>query len=212
MAITPSQEVELKFLIKNENIDSITAYLDTRGEVKDTLQIKNYYFDTVNKDFHQHKIGLRIRCWNDQSEQTIKMAGSQIGALSQRPEYNVPYRGSFPQLDLFPVDIWPATLNPSDLQAQLREQFQISFQRQRWLLPIGDSNIEVAIDQGYISAGTGEELAECEQETICELEAELLAGKITDLMRFADQLTNKFSLQTGYLSKAQRGFLLVDKS
>lgn len=216
MANEQAHEVELKFLINIDIIDDIASFLDRLGKPTECIQIANYYFDTANKDLHQHKIGLRIRRWNDQSEQTVKMAGTQIGAMSQRPEYNVNYVGMIPELALFPRDIWPQTINIETLQPELKEQFRIDFQRQRWLVEIGASTIEVAIDQGAIFAdgngnGNGNERKQACQEPICELEAELVSGSITDLLQFSEMLTKEFTLVPGPLSKAQRGFMLADK-
>ncbi|RUO34370.1 hypothetical protein CWE13_12140 [Aliidiomarina shirensis] len=205
MATNKSQEIELKFMINKDSIKDVECYLNRLGKPTESLQIANIYFDTANKDLHQHKIGLRIRRWNDQSEQTVKMAGSQVGAMSQRPEYNIDYTGSVPQLDLFPADIWPQTINTRKLQEQLEAQFQIDFQRQRWLLNVGVSTIEVAIDEGVIFVPT----KDTRQEPICELEAELISGNITDLLQLSELLTQEFTLAPGLLSKAQRGFILA---
>ncbi|EGN76204.1 hypothetical protein A28LD_0284 [Idiomarina sp. A28L] len=212
MANKQTQEVELKFLINKKDSEDIAGFLERLGKPTECIQIANYYFDTANKDLHQHKIGLRIRRWNDQSEQTVKMAGTQIGAMSQRPEYNVNYAGMIPKLDLFPSDIWPQTINTEALQGELREQFRIDFQRQRWLIDIGSSTIEVAIDQGAIFAEAKKiNSKQVWQEPICELEAELISGSITDLLQFSEILTKEFTLEPGPLSKAQRGFMLAEK-
>lgn len=210
MTTKSNQEVELKFLIKKEKVDSLASFLDARGMPIERLQIENHYFDTAKKDLHQHKIGLRIRRWNDQSEQTIKMAGSQVGAMSHRPEYNVDYSGRIPQLNLFPKDIWPLTIDPSDLQTKLQEQFRIDFQRRRWIFDIGNSSIEVAIDQGKIFVTSSS--SNSYEESICELEAELVSGSVEDLLQFSELLSQEFTLEIGTLSKAQRGFMLAAKA
>lgn len=207
MATAKTAEIEFKFLIKKEQIDDVKAYVERCGAANETLALTNQYFDTPKRILHNHKIGLRIRRWNDQLEQTVKLAGEQIGAMSIRPEYNVPLQLSdvlngVPNLALFPSDIWPATISIADLQINLQQQFQVDFERQRWLVKAAGATFEVAIDSGAIQAGAL-------QEAICELEVELVDGDAEGLLAWANELQQQFSLPAGTLSKAQRGFVLA---
>lgn len=207
MATAKTAEIEFKFLIKKEQIDDVKAYVERCGAANETLALTNQYFDTPKKVLHNHKIGLRIRRWNDQLEQTVKFAGEQIGAMSIRPEYNVPLQKTevlhgAPDLALFPSDIWPASISIAELQTNLQQQFQVDFQRQRWLVEESDASFEVAIDSGGIRTGSL-------QEAICELEVELVDGDAEGLLAWANELQQQFSLPAGTLSKAQRGFALA---
>lgn len=203
--VTNDQEIELKFLIDIKEIDALRQYLDTRAKPLEPLQLDNIYFDTPDELLSEERIGLRIRRWNDQCEQTIKLAGVQQGAMSQRPEYNQPCDSDVPDLTKFPDEIFGDHLDPVSITAQLVPMFQVAFLRQRWLCDVEGTLIEVAFDQGQIIAG------HCE-EPVCELELELIDGDVSEIERLVSDLEQHVVLTPGTLSKAQRGFVLRDKA
>ncbi|MEN1663687.1 CYTH domain-containing protein, partial [Pseudomonas aeruginosa] len=94
-------------------------------------------------------------------------AGRVTGGLHQRPEYNVAL--SEPTLDLaqLPTEVWPNGELPTDLASRVQPLFSTDFYREKWLVEVDGSRIEIALDQGEVKAG---EFA----EPICELELELL--------------------------------------
>ncbi|MCH8502170.1 MAG: CYTH domain-containing protein [Aliidiomarina sp.] len=198
-------EIELKYLIEKNKINDLQSYLNTHLLPQTTLQLANIYFDTRTTDLGNAKIGLRIRRWNDQCEQTIKFAGRSAGALSERPEYTVPCTTKIPNLALFPTAIWPENWNLDSLQEELIEQFRTDFTRQRWLLTRGDSVAEVALDRGMI-------LAAEQAEEIAELEVEMQRGHLAELLPAIEHIRAEFSLLPGSKSKAQRGYALLARS
>ncbi|RUO29454.1 inorganic triphosphatase [Aliidiomarina sanyensis] len=204
MRAEDSQEVELKFLINKEEISALRKFLDAHGRAIQALKLRNLYFDTPDETLSQERIGLRIRCWNDQCEQTIKLAGLQQGAMSQRPEYTVPYQGTVPDLTLFPRSIFGRHLDPISLTQSLVQMFTIEFNRERWRFYDGDAEIEVAVDQGEI-------ISDGAREPICELELELVQGDMSLLERVVSEIEQIIVLRPGTSSKAQRGFALRHK-
>ena len=98
----------------------------------------------------------------------LKVAGRVTGGLHQRPEYNVAL--SEPTLDLaqLPTEVWPNGELPADLASRVQPLFSTDFYREKWLVAVDGSQIEIALDQGEVKAG---EFA----EPICELELELLS-------------------------------------
>lgn len=80
--------------------------------------------------------------------------------------------------------------------------FSTDFEREKWLLTVDGSQIEIALDLGEVKAG---ELA----EPICELELELLSGDTRAVLKLANQLVNQAGLRQGSLSKAARGYHLA---
>lgn len=200
-----THEVELKYLIDKNKIGDLRVFLNTHLAPQTTLQLANVYFDTNATDLGNAKIGLRIRRWNDQCEQTVKLAGRASGAQSERPEYTASCTTEIPNLALFPAHIWPKHWNLESVQAALIVQFRTDFRRERWLLKEGDSVAEVALDQGLI-------LAAEQTEEISELEVEMQRGRLDDLLPTIEQICSEFSLLPGSKSKAQRGYALLARS
>lgn len=208
MALAESAEIEFKFLINNDLKDRLHDYLTAQGKPQATLQLDNRYFDTPEGYLHAHKIGLRIRGWNDQFEQTVKFAGTQTGAYSCRPEYTAPLAVSEakqgPQWQAFAILPWPAEVAASieSQWRQLTEQFRVAFTRQRWHIELADAVLEVVLDDGEIVAAG-------RSEPIREVEVELLAGNPSSCIAWAQELQVLFALISGEQSKAQRGFALA---
>ena len=132
----------------------------------------------------------------------MKVAGRVTGGLHQRPEYNVAL--SEPTLDLaqLPTEVWPNGELPADLASRVQPLFSTDFYREKWLVAVDGSQIEIALDQGEVKAG---EFA----EPICELELELLSGDTRAVLKLANQLVSQTGLRQGSLSKAARGYHLA---
>ncbi|GLX79557.1 inorganic triphosphatase [Thalassotalea insulae] len=197
-------EVELKFLVSNTNVSAKIFELLKTQSLAFTHQHKkltNCYFDTPELALRQLDMGLRTRIDEGEIEQTIKTAGVVVGGLHQRPEYNVNITQAFPDLTLFPHDIWPVDENISQLQAQLIPLFNTDFSREIWQINYQNSRIELAFDQGTVSSD-GRNL------DICELELELLSGERDDLFALAKLLFTQLALRAGTKSKAARGYQL----
>jgi inorganic triphosphatase YgiF len=86
---------------------------------------------------------------------------------------------------------------------QRRDQFEAifttDFRRQIWHVPFGESLIELAIDRGHIES-------KGRRATICEIELELLSGKIDDIFGLTRELQQDIDLHPAIASKAERGY------
>jgi len=214
-----STEIELKYLVLNEKESNGTALIDenlsenvstkicnllNKELISFDHQIKqlgNCYFDTPELGLRKLDMGLRIRNDNNRLEQTIKTAGVVIGGLHQRPEYNVEVEQEFPELTLFPENIWPEQQLVQQLQSQLIPLFNTDFTRQIWLVNFESSVVEIAFDQGEITSAD-------ESIAICEIELEIISGSTSDLFLLASLLFNTLKLRPGMESKAKRGYQL----
>lgn len=197
-----STELELKYLLPPAGLDSLVQLIPQLGQLLHSEQnaLLNAYFDTAGNWFRRHDMGLRSRLKRGSYEQTIKLAGSQHGAMQMRPEYNVPCAGVVPQLQAFAAEIWPAQADIPQLQQQLTELFRTDFIRQSWLLRCADgSEVELAYDQGEIRSGSY-------SQPIAELELELISGNALQLFALARTLLQQLPLRTGWQSKAARGY------
>ena len=198
-----STELELKFTLPNSALAQLIAMLPQLGQLQKQEEAKllNAYFDTAERWFRLHDMGLRSRFKRGRYEQTIKLAGTSHGALQMRPEYNLPCNGVVPDLQQFPPQIWPQGTDIAALQQQLTELFRTDFHRRSWQLQTNDSLIELVYDEGKVIAAGRE-------EAIAELELELLSGPADALFHVARQLIAALPLQTGFYSKAARGYML----
>jgi triphosphatase len=200
-----STELELKFLLPQAQLSQLVTVLPQLGQIQqhDQAALLNAYFDTPDNWFRRHDMGLRSRLKRGKYEQTIKLAGSQHGAMQLRPEYNLPCDAVVPQLSDFPPQIWPQHADIGLLQRQLTELFRTDFSRQSWQLHCSDATvIELAYDQGQVIGGG-------KMQAIAELELELISGNAGQLFTLAQQLVLQLPLRTGWLSKAARGYMLA---
>lgn len=196
-------ETELKFIILPQAVlNLVTQVTMLPHQYIPVLSLRNIYFDTETYQLRDWGMGLRIRRCGEQIEMTIKTVGQVIGGLHQRAEYNVNL--SLPELDIqrFPADIWPAGCDIAALQHQLRPCFSTCFRRERWLIQYRQSRIEVALDQGEIISGAL-------SDPLHEIELELKSGHSEDLLLLASELAGTGGVRQGRLSKAARGYALL---
>lgn len=62
---------------------------------------------------------------------------------------------SEPTLDLaqLPTEVWPNGELPTDLASRVQPLFSTDFYREKWLVEVDGSQIEIALDQGEVKAG-----------------------------------------------------------
>jgi triphosphatase len=207
-----SLEVELKLWVTApmsaqllDNVSGCWPKLATEVQSQPAVTLLNAYFETADQWFREHDAGLRTRCKNGHYQQTIKLAGQQLGAAHVRPEYNQPCGGVIPVLADFPADIWPQGADIAVLQQQLQELFRTDFVRHCWLLTLEDgTTVEAVLDQGQVLAGG-------QSQPILEIELELVSGDAQQLFRLARQLLQTLPLCLGFQSKAERGYRLAQQ-
>ncbi|ABZ78122.1 adenylate cyclase [Shewanella halifaxensis HAW-EB4] len=200
-------EIELKLFFNENNKKSLINLLDSlpNCDAKGIEKLTNSYFDTPDLTLRKWDMGLRVRGVNQHLEQTIKTKGQVVGGIHSRPEYNVDIDQKFPQLNLFPTEIWPEQENIEQTQSALYCLFHTDFERQRWHIFVDDSLVEVALDIGEIRVNEA-------VDPICELEFELLAGDTSALLTLAGIVSRAVPVRLGKASKAQRGYRLAGQS
>lgn len=176
------------------------------------VELSNSYFDTLNRDFRKIDMGLRIRGCQHHYEQTLKTAGKGVAGLQQRPEYNVSlgiHQHSTPEkpdLSLFPADVWPSRFNLPQIQKNLICQFSTQFIRSVFLLTWSDrTQVELVWDRGQV-------LASGRSDAINEIELELKNGSVDILFNLGQQIAELMPVTIGLLSKAARGYRLMDET
>jgi triphosphatase len=200
-------EIEIKFLFNSQFESELYQQINAQGFISNKTQmLQNVYFDTDNRLLREMDMGLRVRSCDGRSVQTIKTAGRVIGGLHQRPEYNEPIEGVKPELARFNEKIWPTNCDIKKLEETLLPIFSTDFIRQTWLVEMDDDTlIEVAYDRGFIETAQG-------KIDISEVELELIKGDETKLFIFGNKIAELPEVRLGNVSKAQRGYMLMNNT
>ncbi len=201
---TMETEIELKFFVSPDFSSTLLEKIAENKVLQHSCrELGNTYFDTPDNWLRQHDTGMRIRRFDDVYVQTVKTAGRVVAGLHQRPEYNAEHTSNDPDLSLHPADIWPVGKEVALLQAELIPLFSTNFTREQWLIGMPDgSQIEVAFDQGSVSAGG-------QSTPICEVELELKSGQTDALFTLARSFSEEGGMRLGNLSKAAQGYRLA---
>ncbi len=202
-------ETEIKLLIakkdvKNLTASSLVAKRTKKGSHK-TVKLVNIYFDTRDLLLRQAGIAYRVRQNGKKYEATVKMSRTDAGGLSARQEYSVPVKNAKPDLSVFAGSDLQVDFDSLLGTAQIEKLFSVRVKRELRLLQVTkETVVEMAIDQGFISAGG-------KKETIDEVELELKEGSLADLLAYTAKIAAEVPVFTESRSKYARGLALLDK-
>jgi inorganic triphosphatase YgiF len=161
------------------------------------------YFDTPDMDLRDQQVALRVRKVGRRHVQTVKQAPQNEGGLLTRLEDEAEVISSRPDVSLVGHKKLRRMLTAPEVAERLRPVFVTDFRRSVVPLQVRDSHIELAIDQGEIKTESG-------SVRICEAELELKEGGLAAIYEVARALNAVVPLQVETLSKAERGYALVD--
>jgi inorganic triphosphatase YgiF len=195
-------ETELKLQIAPEQVEVFLQHplLQTVADGSVFKHLYSTYFDTFDCALLKKGIGLRIRKIGDKYVQTIKTAGSGLGGLHQRQEWETEVSGEMPDFKQLPNDILPMLkgINLNHVEAI----FTTDFMRQTWQLKLETGNhIELALDLGKIETPLA-------SEPLHEIELELKSGSVAQIYQTALSLQKALPLTIENQSKAERGYAL----
>lgn len=197
-------EIELKICLIPSNIPHLQNWLTTLEPLKtEQMVLTNIYYDTPERFFQQHKMGLRVRGKNAHYELTLKTEGQIIGGLHIRPEYNLPLETSQPTFKRLVSTHNLQIEHSEEIEQRLTPEFSTDFKRTTWLIQHKESEIEIALDQGEIKTVE-------KQEELCEMEFELKQGSLADLLSLLHEMPKRDGMWLGSMSKAERGYLLAE--
>ena len=190
---TPSREIELKFLLDAAAAEAVLAALPPGEPVVTDLVAT--YFDTPDHWLRQNGFGLRVRRSGKERIQTLKAA---LGADGGRDEWEWPVKSDVPDLALL-----LATPAPVTADTELIPRFTVRTRRTIRRIRQGDSDIELALDDAEVTAGD-------RRDAFVELELEFKSGPPSALFDLARELAAIAPLRLSSVTKAERGFALVD--
>lgn len=197
-------EIELKFRIPAHRLAAVRRAVATPTAVVEPLAA--VYLDTPGQHLAAARMALRLRREGAQWVQTLKAQGA---SALQRLEHNVPRPGRRqPALD---TGLHDGSEAGAALQQQLaraghpplQARYATEVQRTRRPLRSGGATLELALDEGHISAGR-------RRLALCELELELLSGPPEALLAVAGRWAQRFGLVLDVRSKSERGHRLAE--
>ena len=203
-----NQEIELKLRLNPRDLPLLEQVLaQTAITAQPTLQFLNRYFDTPSMGLSQGGAALRIRQQNQDGNdahiiQTLKTRGTSVGGLHQRMEWDWPLTQLALNLDLIQNSEAQDHLSPTLDFTTIIALFTTDFQRKMWLCQLGESAIEVVLDQGQVA--TGEHSVD-----LLELELELISGDAKQLFQLAHTIAQHCPVLMSDISKAERGYALL---
>lgn len=209
-----SIELELKYDLPAEAIPDLLAHPLLAEQPQSDAFLINRYFDTPAGALRAKRWALRTRRKENRAYQTLKGQGTVDGARHARLEWEC----ATPSAAKLHWDIWQGVV-PADVLAELAPlwpqlclQFVTNFHRTQWRIAIpaeqGGGEIEVALDEG--AAETHDAHGALLGSTpILEVELEQQGCTEAALQAFAEQLCASLPLTPSAISKAQRGWALV---
>ncbi|MBI2276768.1 MAG: CHAD domain-containing protein [Dechloromonas sp.] len=194
-----SIEIELKLQLSPKTAKKLAAHPLLAEIAPQKQRLLNTYYDTPKLDLHARRIAVRFREKGWQWLLTVKSAEPACGGLAMRSEWETPATpGSF---DFSHVDNADLRHFLEDATERLEPIFTTDFRRQIWEVPYGESLIELAVDRGTIESRG-------KRTPICEIELELLSGKVEDIFGLTRKLQEQLKLDPAIASKAERGYQL----
>lgn len=203
-------ETELKLNVVPDDILRVMRQDRLEGLVTgrpSSMPVVSRYLDSGNLDLHENELSLRTRTERKKVLQTLKLGGKDSIGVSERGEWEMPIAGPGPDIDMLRhTDGVPskasALLKDLDRKNALRELFVVDVKRTTWQLHVGDSHVEMALDQGAIRCGDA-------TLPVAELELELKSGDKVALFEVAREVAARASVLPAERSKGMRGYALA---
>ena len=206
-------EQETKYAIKDkETADLIWEdvlsgkYGDPKGA--ESVLMEGAYFDTESRVLKKNNVALRVRCEGAICFATLKWGGNKVAqGLHEHQEVNIPVDTDSCFIAP-PVDIFEESIDGKNMSELLAgESLEILFEtivtRRRAKIRFGQSVMELAIDEGRVIAGDKE-------APISEIEIELYAGELGDILELTAIISEKYGLEPENRSKYARAVELMD--
>ena len=200
-------EIELKLLLSKSDLEKLLASdlvknVVRAGSEKQRNLVSSYY-DTADLALKKNGIAYRVRDKGDGTfEATIKTDKKSSSGLSERLELNLPLTENAAVLEGFAELGLGYELTDLAPPNGVEKLFTVDVVRTTYLLDLDGAVVELAIDNGKIFAAGGE-------DTIDEVELELVDGKVEAMLLFAEQIEKLVPVHREERSKFARGLALI---
>lgn len=187
-------EYEWKFKTNRETLLSINTCFPQKSR---ELKMETIYYDTADLSLSSRRYTLRRRLENDKSVCTLKTPAAEPNTRNEWETENACIENA--------IDDLIAKGAPAELKALVEPGLYpicgAKFTRLARDIPLGNAELEMALDHGYLFGGG-------RKEPLCEIEIELKSGDIAACRHYAYDLANTFGLEHEERSKFKRALML----
>lgn len=195
------REVELKLELDPSAARTVAGSL---GEATTNRLLATYY-DTPRGSLRERGISFRVRRSAEGYVQTVKVARGAGAGFFDRAEWEMPLDSDEPDLSVIDEAGLRDALDKPKEWKKLRPIFTVDVERTLWREALDGGSAEVVLDQGSV-------LANGVRTPISELELELGQGSAAALFGLARRIAGSAPFRIGVLTKAERGYRLLDGS
>lgn len=203
-------EIELKLNVVPDDILRVMRQERLEGLVQgrpSSKRVISRYLDSDDMTLHENDLSLRTRTEGKKVLQTLKVGGKDKVGVSERHEWEMPIAGPDPDLPLLRhTDGVPGKaaglLKKLDGGDSLHELFVVDVKRTTWQLQVGESHLEMALDQGVVQRGK-------DHLPIAELELEIKSGDKAAVFEVAREIAALVPVLPAERSKGTRGYALA---
>jgi triphosphatase len=196
---TVQKEVEVKLELPSASLRALKTVPLFKTPPRHTREV-SVYFDTDKHKLRKNGLMLRVRRIGNRYVQTIKATGSS--GPFERDEWEVELPGQEPDLRMAEGTALERLANDK-LRRQLKPLFETRVHRSVYSIADDRCAIALTVDRGSIETGN-------HSMPLCEIELEMLRGKLADLFDVARELTRTLPTRIAFKSKSQRGYELID--
>ncbi len=206
-------EIEFKFEVPAPRLKAVERAMRSGPTTRTHLQAR--YFDTADAALAAHGVVLRLRKEGTHWVQTAKAVVEGQGAL-HRLEHNVTLGAAEHGAHALPDVQRHAGSKVGKLieqalgqgAAPLVETLGTDIWRLARIEQLGGTTVEMALDIGQVMGGVAADGVP-RVSPVCELELELVEGRVEDLVTLAQGWARQHGLWFSTLSKAERGQRLM---
>jgi len=198
------REVELKFAVDRTARERLAAAAPLARARPERRPLTTLYFDTADGELRSRGMALRLRREEGRWVQSLKAGASGVGGLHARDEWEFDRATPGLELALFAETPLAGVADPERLHERLAVAFAVNLVRTAWVVsPTAGNRLEVVLDEGEVRRGA-------RAERIREVEIECLEGDARAAFDLADALLDALPMRPSLVTKAQRGYRLID--
>lgn len=200
-------EIELKYIVKTDDLDRIIPALQRLGAkiVSDQVNTSHTtYFDTPRCRLRDAGLELRVRDTAGRFVQTLKSKGRNRQSIFVRDEAEHELSTMWPDLTLIQKEINLYSLR-SLHEKHLHPVFETKIERRSIDIEWRGCRVSIAVDNGIIASRR----RKVKSRSLSEIELELIDGDVARLLQFGFELNEVLNLRLNNYSKADFGYSLA---